>query len=140
MYKRQILDRILYTSTHYPANYGLIPRTYADDNDPLDVLVLCSEPLAPLALVRCYPIGVIAMIDNGHMDQKIIAIPYEDPNYNVYHDITDLPAHIFEEMRHFFQIYKSLENKETAVNEVESREAAIDIINECIAKYQEKFC
>ena len=80
------------------------------------------------------------MIDNGHMDQKIIAIPYEDPNYNVYHDITDLPAHIFEEMRHFFQIYKSLENKETAVNEVESREAAIDIINECIAKYQEKFC
>ena len=72
-----ILDRILYTSTHYPANYGLIPRTYADDNDPLDVLVLCSEPLAPLALVRCYPIGVIAMIDNGHMDQKIIAIPYE---------------------------------------------------------------
>ena len=135
-----ILDRILYTSTHYPANYGLIPRTYADDNDPLDVLVLCSEPLAPLALVRCYPIGVIAMIDNGHMDQKIIAIPYEDPNYNVYHDITDLPAHIFEEMRHFFQIYKSLENKETAVNEVESREAAIDIINECIAKYQEKFC
>ena len=135
-----ILDRILYTSTHYPANYGLIPRTYADDNDPLDVLVLCSEPLAPLALVRCYPIGVIAMIDNGHMDQKIIAIPYEDPNYNVYHDITDLPAHIFEEMRHFFQIYKSLENKETAVNEVESREAAIDIINECIAKSQEKFC
>ncbi|MBS1348253.1 MAG: inorganic diphosphatase [Firmicutes bacterium] len=135
-----ILDRILYTSTHYPANYGLIPRTYADDNDPLDVLVLCSEPLAPLALVRCYPIGVIAMMDSGHMDQKIIAIPYEDPNYNVYQDIADLPAHIFAEMRHFFKIYKSLENKETAVNEVEGRQAAVTIISECITKYKDKFC
>lgn len=135
-----ILDRILYTSTHYPANYGLIPRTYADDNDPLDVLVLCSEPLAPLALVRCYPIGVIAMMDSGHMDQKIIAIPYEDPNYNVYQDIADLPAHIFAEMRHFFKTYKSLENKETAVNEVEGRQAAVTIISECITKYKDKFC
>jgi len=134
-----ILDRILYTSTHYPANYGLIPRTYADDDDPLDVLVLCSEPLAPLTLVRCYPIGVIAMLDNGRLDQKIIAIPFEDPNYNVHQDISELPAHIFEEMRHFFRIYKSLERKETAVNEIEGHEAAIKIVRECLAKYQQYF-
>ena len=83
-----ILDRILYTSTHYPANYGLIPRTYADDGDPLDVLVLCSEELEPLTLVRCYPIGMIKMIDNGRDDEKIIAIPFNDPTYNVYLDIS----------------------------------------------------
>lgn len=79
-----ILDRILYTSTHYPANYGFIPRTYADDGDPLDVLVLCSEELVPLSLVRCYPIGVMSMIDNGKYDEKIIAIPFSDPTYNGY--------------------------------------------------------
>ena len=73
------LDRILYTSTHYPANYGFIPRTYADDLDPLDVLVLCSESLYPMTTVRCYPIGVISMIDNGRYDEKIIAIPFNDP-------------------------------------------------------------
>ena len=74
-----ILDRILYTSTHYPANYGLIPRTWADDGDPLDVLVVCAEPLKPLSLVRCYPIGVIKMLDSGKLDEKIIAIPFGDP-------------------------------------------------------------
>ena len=84
-----ILDRVLHTSTHYPANYGFIPRTYGDDLDPLDVLVLCSEPLEPLILVRCYPIGVISMIDSGRNDEKIIAIPYSDPTYNSYHDISE---------------------------------------------------
>ena len=78
-----ILDRILYTSTHYPANYGFIPRTFADDGDPLDILVLCSEPVVPLTLVRCYPIGVISMIDGGRRDEKIIAIPFGDPTYNL---------------------------------------------------------
>ena len=82
-----ILDRILHTSTHYPANYGFIPRTYGDDNDPLDVLLLCSEQLEPLTLVRAYPIGVIKMIDNGRDDEKIIAIPFNDPTYNNYKDI-----------------------------------------------------
>ena len=76
------LDRVLYTSTHYPANYGFIPRTYAEDNDPLDVLVLCSEQIEPMALVKCYPIGVISMFDNGAADYKIIAIPFDDPTYN----------------------------------------------------------
>lgn len=97
-----ILDRILYTSTRYPANYGFIPRTYGDDEDPLDVLLLCSEALEPMCLVRAYPIGVISMIDNGRRDEKIIAIPFNDPNYNHYTDIQQLPMHIFDEMRHFF--------------------------------------
>ena len=78
-----ILDRVLYTSTHYPANYGFIPRTYADDGDPLDVLVLCQEIIDPLVLVRCYPIGVLKMIDGGKVDEKIIAIPFSDPTYSV---------------------------------------------------------
>ncbi|MBQ9071284.1 MAG: inorganic diphosphatase [Clostridia bacterium] len=135
-----ILDRILYTSTHYPANYGFIPRTYGDDGDPLDVLLLCAEPLEPMSLVRAYPIGVISMIDNGRNDEKIIAIPFEDPNYNNYKDIDDLPAHIFEEMRHFFTVYKNLEHKETAVNEVSAREDAVKIIASAIDSYVEKFC
>ena len=81
------LDRILYTSTHYPANYGFIPRTYAEDLDPLDVLVLCSEQIYPLTLVQCYPIGYITMLDNGRNDYKIIAIPFNDPTFNSYTDI-----------------------------------------------------
>lgn len=135
-----MLDRILYTSTHYPANYGFIPRTYGDDLDPLDVLLLCSEPLEPLTLVRAYPIGVISMIDNGHNDEKIIAIPYGDPNYNHYTDIDQLPSHIFDEMTHFFKVYKNLENKDTAVNEVQNRSEAIKVIAEAIDSYIEKFC
>ena len=135
-----ILDRILYTSTHYPANYGFIPRTLGDDNDPLDVLLICAEPLEPLTLVRAYPIGVIKMIDNGRNDEKIIAIPYNDPNYNQYKDIDSLPPHVFNEMKHFFTVYKNLENKETAVDEVSGREEAIRIIKESIDNYIENFC
>lgn len=135
-----MLDRILHTSTHYPANYGFIPRTYGDDNDPLDVLLLCSEPIEPLVLVRAYPIGVISMIDNGRNDEKIIAIPFSDPNYNQYTSIDQLPTHIFNEMRHFFSVYKNLENKTTAVNEVSGRDAAIGIIRAAIDSYIENFC
>ena len=134
-----ILDRILYTSTHYPANYGFIPRTYGDDYDPLDVLVLCSEAIDPMTLVRCYPIGVMNMIDNGLGDEKIIAIPYNDPSYNLYTHIDDLPSHIFSEMRHFFSVYKELENKETAVNEFGGPEEAKRIIEHCIKNYHKKF-
>lgn len=134
-----ILDRILYTSTHYPANYGFIPRTFADDGDPLDILVLCSEPVVPLTLVRCYPIGVISMIDSGHRDEKIIAIPFGDPTYNGYNDIDELPRHIFDEMRHFFAVYKSLEGKQTAVDEVQGRDVAVAIIDEAIQHYNDKY-
>lgn len=135
-----ILDRVLYTSTHYPANYGFIPRTYGDDGDPLDVLLMCSESLAPLTLVRAYPIGVISMMDNGRNDEKIIAIPVSDPNYNMFKDISDLPAHRFNEMKHFFQVYKNLEGKDTAVNEVEGKEKAVQIISESIDNYKKEFC
>ncbi|WMJ23698.1 inorganic diphosphatase [Paludicola sp. MB14-C6] len=133
------LDRVLHTSTHYPANYGFIPLTYGDDYDPLDVLVLCSEEIIPLTLVKCYPIGVITMIDNGRNDEKIIAIPCGDPGYNSYTDINQLPAHIFNEMSHFFSVYKALENKETAVNEVEGVDVAINIIDKSMKHYQNTF-
>lgn len=135
-----MLDRILYTSTHYPANYGFIPRTYGDDGDPLDVLLLCAEPIEPMTLVRAYPIGVMSMVDNGRQDEKIIAIPFGDPNYNHYTDISELPTHIFDEMRHFFAVYKNLENKTTAVKEVRGREDAIKIIEEGIECYIREFC
>lgn len=135
-----ILDRILYTSTHYPTNYGLIPRTYADDNDPLDVLVLCSENIQPLSLVRCYPIGVITMLDQGRLDEKIIAIPFQDPTYNSYHDVSDLPQHIFTEMSHFFTVYKNLEGKDTVVDELRDAAAAREVIRKCREAYIEKFC
>lgn len=134
------LDRVLYTSTHYPANYGFIPRTYAEDGDPLDVLVLCSEPIESLALVRTYPIGVISMLDNGAPDDKIIAIPANDPTYNTYKDISELPRHIFDEMSHFFRVYKQLEGKETSIDEIKDRDEAVRIVDNCIDRYIECFC
>ena len=134
-----MMDRILYTSTHYPANYGFIPRTYGDDRDPLDVLVLCSEPLEPLSLVKCYPIGVMKMLDNGMGDEKIIAIPFNDPTYNTYTDIKELPKHVFDEIKHFFTVYKDLEGKETKVDEFGGPKEAIRIIESCIANYDVKF-
>ena len=134
------LDRILYTSTHYPANYGCIPRTWADDGDPLDVLVLCSECIRPMSLVECYPIGVISMEDGGALDEKIIAIPFQDPTYNSYQDITQLPDHVANEIRHFFRVYKSLEGKETVVSDVLPREEAVKVIKKCQNAYIEKYC
>ena len=133
------LDRVLYTSTHYPANYGFIPRTYADDGDPLDVLVLCSESIHPMTLVQVYPIGVMRMIDNGALDDKIIAVPFSDPSYNQYRSIDELPAHIFDEIMHFFSVYKQLENKQTAVKELFDREEAEKIVADCIEAYKVKF-
>lgn len=133
------LDRILYTSTHYPSNYGFIPKTLADDGDPLDVLVLCNEVIVPLCLVQCYPIGVITMVDNGKNDEKIIAIPFEDPTYNSYRSIESLPGHIFQEMQHFFTVYKQLENKNTAVNEVMGQKYAVEVVKHCIDNYKEKY-
>lgn len=134
------LDRILYTSTHYPASYGFIPRTYADDGDPLDALVLCSEPILPMTLVRCYPIGAIKMIDNGANDEKIIAIPFDDPMYNSYTDISELPSHMFDEMKHFFEVYKTLEGKTTAVDEIIGSDKVQDIIKYTIGRYKDSFC
>lgn len=134
-----ILDRILYTSTHYPANYGLIPRTFADDGDPLDVLVLCSEPIYPMTLIRVYPIGVMRMLDGGKMDDKIIAVPFSDPTYLNIHSIDDLPPHIFDEILHFFSVYKQLENKQTDVKSLFGPREAEEIVKQAIADYDEKF-
>jgi inorganic pyrophosphatase len=134
-----ILDRILFTSTHYPQNYGFIPRTYAGDLDPLDVLVLCSEPIQPLALIEAYPIGVFKMIDGGMIDEKIIAITKHDPVYSAYQDMKDLPDHLFQEMRHFFQVYKMLEGKDTFVSQVEGKDEAIAIISAFLKHYEEQF-
>jgi len=134
-----MLDRILHTSTHCPANYGFIPRTYGDDRDPLDVLVLCSEPIAPMTLVRCYPIGVIRMLDQGRLDDKIICIPFSDPTYNEYSDINELPKHVFEEMSHFFQVYKALEGKQTAAGEVQDRAVAVEVIKKARNDYRALF-
>ena len=147
-----ILDRILYTATHYPANYGFIPRTYAEDGDPLDALVLCSESLEPVSLVRCYPIGVIVMTDGGTHDEKIIAVPCGDPVYNHYTDISQLPEHITAEMEHFFRVYKQLEYKSktyihqeaqqleykssTYIHQTYGKEDAMRIIAACIDNYE----
>ena len=133
------LDRILYTSTVYPANYGFIPRTYADDKDPLDVLVLCSDAIYPMTFVSCFPIGVIKMEDNGELDEKIIAIAVNDPTYKDYYDIHELPSHIFDEMMHFFEVYKKLEHKTTAVKEICHRDEAIEIIKKSIERYEREF-
>ena len=134
-----ILDRILYTSTHYPANYGFIPRTYSDDKDPLDVLVLCDEAFDPLTLVRCKPIGVFKMKDEMGMDEKIIAVCINDPARNIYNDISELPEHISHEIKHFFTVYKELEGKKTVVYEVEGSESAKKVIEESIQAYKDLF-
>jgi len=133
------LDRVLYTSTHYPANYGFIPRTYADDGDPLDVLVICSVPIQPMTLIDVTPIGVMRMIDSGAIDDKIIAVPISDPTYNHITSIDGLPSHIFDEIMHFFTVYKQLENKQTAVKELFDRAEALQIINEAIESYKELY-
>ena len=134
-----MLDRVLYTATHYPANYGFIPRTYADDGDPLDVLVLCSEQIIPMTLVRVYPIGAMRMLDGGKLDDKIIAVPFSDPQYRGIKSIDELPPHIFDEIMHFFTVYKQLENKQTSVKTLFNYDEAMEIVKQAIKSYEDKF-
>ena len=134
-----ILDRILYTSTHYPMNYGFIPRTYCGDKDPLDVFVLCSQPIEKMSLVRCYPIGVITMKDREADDDKIIAIPFGDPQYNSYKDLSELPTHIFDELQHFLKVYKELENKKVEIKNLGNRNDAIKCNDNAIELYKKTF-
>ncbi len=133
------LDRILFTSTVYPANYGFIPRTLADDGDPLDALVLSSEPIYPMTLVACSPIGVLNMSDGGKSDEKIIAVCDGDPTFRGYKNISELPQHVLEEMSHFFAVYKALENKETSVDELLPAAEAVKTVERCIANYLAHF-
>ena len=135
------LDRILYTSMVYPANYGFIPRTLADDGDPLDVLLLTSaEPLFPMTLADCIPIGAIKMIDGGENDEKIIAVPAKDPALKGIKDISEIPQHVVDEMVHFFSTYKQLEKKETKVTGTVDAKGAKEIIQYCIDLYKKKYC
>lgn len=134
------LDRVLFTATYYPLNYGFIPRTYGDDNDPLDVLLLCSQPIQPMTIVRSYPIGVMYMDDGGKGDEKIIAIPYSEPTYMGDTDVKELPKHIFEELKHFFSVYKQLESKKTDVKEIGGPIEAVAVIEKAMENYKKKFC
>lgn len=133
------LDRVLYTSTHYPANYGFIPKTYAGDDDPLDVLVLCSEQIMPMTLVDCRPIGILYMIDDDEKDEKIIAVPINDPSMSDYNDISELPSHMFEEISHFFEVYKILEHKHTTIQKISGKANAVECVKSCIEGYKTKF-
>lgn len=133
------LDRILYTSTHYPHNYGFIPRTLADDHDPLDVLVIMSESVIPGCLVRAKPIGMVEMIDQGYRDVKIIAVCPHDPFYKDINDISELPRHITDEIQYFFETYKVLEGKQTIVPGSAGKEAARAEIENNIAAYRKAF-
>jgi inorganic pyrophosphatase len=132
------MDRILYTSTHYPSNYGFIPRTHADDGDPLDVLVISSEPIIPGALAKCRPIGVMRMVDSGDQDDKILCVLPKDPVYKGITDIAQLPEHIGKEIQHFFSVYKALEGKKTEVGAIEGPEAAKATVKACIEAYKKK--
>lgn len=133
------LDRVLYTSTQYPANYGFIPLTHAGDDDPLDVMVLCSESILPMTLVECKPIGILNMDDNDQVDEKIIAVSMHDPYFQLYEDIDELPEHLFEELKHFYTVYKMLEDKETVVHKVLGRKPAIEAIKKSMDRYVLKY-
>jgi inorganic pyrophosphatase len=134
-----MLDRVLFSSIYYPANYGFIPQTYGDDHDPLDILVLCQEQIVPLCLVEAKVIGVMRMLDQGEADDKIIAVAAHDMSVNHINEIPELPPHFIVELKNFFEDYKKLENKSVVVEEFQSREVAYDIIRKGMEFYQETF-
>ena len=131
------LDRILYTSTHYPANYGFIPQTFCEDHDPLDILVLGQDPVVPLSLLSAKPIGVMKMLDQGEADDKIIAVHANDPEYAHYNSIYELPPHRMMEVQRFFEDYKTLEEKSVSVEEFLDRSQAYEIIEAAMNNYRE---
>jgi len=134
-----ILDRVLYSSINYPANYGFIPQTYCDDNDPLDILVLSQIEVVPMCIVEAKVIGVMRMIDQGEMDDKIIAVAANDMSVNHFNEIEELPIHWIKELRSFFENYKELEHKEVVVEEFQNRQVAMEVINQSVIDYKEKF-
>jgi inorganic pyrophosphatase len=130
------VDRIIHSAVFYPANYGFIPQTYAEDNDPLDVLVLCQEPVQPLALIKARAIGVMTMIDSGACDDKIIAVATNDPEFSSYLEARDLPPHRLLVLKRFFQDYKQLEAKQVQVEDIKPAYAAINVIEKALTRYQ----
>ena len=133
------LDRVIYSSFHYPINYGFIPQTYGQDNDPLDILVLCSQSIQPLCLTEAIVIGNMQMIDSNEMDDKIISVAAHDPSVNKIKDIKDLDSHFVAVLRNFFEQYKVLENKKVHIDQFQPKEEAYDIINASIQLYKDKF-
>src|ERR1700692_1796551 len=131
------VDRIIHSAVFYPANYGFIPQTYAEDNDPLDVLVLCQEPVQPLALIKARAIGLMSMIDSGASDDKIIAVATNDPEFSDYLEARDLPPHRLLVLRRFFQDYKQLEGKQVQVADIKPAYVAMTIIEQALARYQQ---
>jgi inorganic pyrophosphatase len=130
------LDRVLYSAVHYPADYGFLPRTFCDDGDPLDVLVLSQEPVYPLTIVHARAVGVMRMRDDKGLDDKIIAVSVNDPSFADYVDRTQLPPHVFREIRRFFEDYKALENKATIVDDMLGPPEALAVIRAALQKYR----
>ena len=133
------VDRVLYSAVYYPANYGFIPQTLAEDGDPLDVLVLCQEPIVPLALINARAVGMMTMIDVGMLDHKIIAVATGDPEFNAYREANQIPAHYLLMLRRFFLDYKQLERKTVEVEEIGPARTAHPVIRDAIARYTEKY-
>ena len=133
-----MLDRVLYSSVHYPANYGFIPQTHADDDDPLDILVLMQEPVVPLTIVRARAVGGLKMRDDKGDDDKIIAVAVDDPAFNHYTEASQLPPHVMIELERFFRDYKVLEQKSTEVNELYGRAAALDVMRRALDGYRSR--
>jgi len=133
------LDRVIYSSFHYPVNYGFIPQTLGKDGDPLDILVMCTEAIQPLCLVEAFVIGNMQMIDAGLIDDKIIAVASKDPGVNYIKSLNEVPPHIFKVLKNYFEQYKVLENKKVEINDFQEKEIAFDIINESIKFYKEKY-
>ncbi len=134
-----LVDRVLYSSVVYPSNYGFIPRTLGDDDDPLDMLVIMQEPVQPLSILRVKPIGMMPMVDDGENDEKIICVHLDDPEYRDYEHFDDLPEHRTDELQRFFQDYKVLENKEVTVGDMSGPEDAKKVLNHAINLYEEQF-
>ena len=133
------LDRVIYSSFHYPVNYGFIPQTLGHDRDPLDILVLCSQSIQSLCLVEATVIGNMQMIDSGEKDDKIIAVASRDPSVNHISSIDEMPKHFINELRNYFEQYKVLENKQVQIEDFQNKEIAYQIINEAIELYKQKF-
>ncbi len=133
------LDRVIYSSFHYPVNYGFIPKTLGEDNDPLDILVICSESIQPLCLVEATVIGNMQMIDNGEKDDKIIAVASNDPSVNHYTNIDSLPPHFIAVLRNYFEQYKVLENKVVLIDNFQDKETAYNVVQSAINNYAQRF-
>lgn len=132
------LDRVLYSAVYYPANYGFIPQSLAEDDDPLDVLVFCQEPVVPLTIIHARAIGLMTMIDSGKKDHKIISIATEDPEFNSYHEAAEMPPHRLLMLRRFFQDYKQLEGKLVEVDEILPTAAAFPVIEDALNRYNQR--